>query len=74
MKRDLLDPAWVRLSQIAIESLSESTRDHFQKFNKREGDWFEFSLGDLIMNFGNITHRGRGTPFIDNEVHFEKPY
>ena len=40
---------------------------------KAEG-WYEFTLGDLIREFGSVTHSGHGTPFEGNKVHFTKPF
>ena len=73
MTLDLLAPVWVKLTEYGFRAFDAQDAPYLAD-KKKEGGWYEFTLGDLIRDFGSVTHRGMGAPFEDNQVHFVKPY
>lgn len=63
---------WVQLTDLGLKAFVGHEQYLAQK--KKEGGWYEFTLGDLIRDFGQVTHAGLGTPFVENQVHFVKPF
>jgi hypothetical protein len=73
MKLDLLSYVWVQLTDEGLAAFDERDRAYLSDKMKCNG-WYQFTLGDLIRNFGSVTHVGKGTPFKENLVHFDQPF
>lgn len=63
---------WVKLTELGLSVFAKKS-EYLASMKKAEG-WYEFTLGDLIREFGSVTHSGHGTPFEGNKVHFTKPF
>ena len=77
MNRSLTDNVWAKLSDLGKKRLKEYTEIYhlsYELFEKQDG-WYEFQFSHLMVIFGGrYLDDLSGPPFVDNEVHFDKPF
>lgn len=79
---ELLQKVWVQLSEKGKERLKEmqenvdsvTTKPGVLTYKIEADDWYETTLGNLMRDFGSVTHMGFQSPFRGNSIYFEKPF
>lgn len=84
MKVELNTKVWVKLTPYGIEQFDRVANEiELSSFipglaktmirSCKRGEWYEFTLGELMRNFGPVCISGFGTTFVNNEIYFKSP-